>query len=321
MIIKHKNYTIETLGDPHLGRSFIHGVPLHRRGDREARVWADFTDSVTNTEADVHVNMGDLFDKAYVSYDVIMRAAQVYIEAATNNPHCSFVILKGNHDWVRDLDRHSAFDMFAAIVEHMQNIFIVSNRWQFMGELAFFAWHPTILAADNIPIPEDGVGPTVAFGHWDVESFGGNGENLIPTKQLAEAGFTHAYTGHIHKEDEFERDGVYVKRVGSMQPYAHGEESNDDLYVTLTKAELTDQTLHDMCVRVILEPGEILDEEVDCLQLTIKKLDDEDDEMPAVVLGDFDMEKMFRQAFSDVTPEITENLLQQFNMKRLADGS
>lgn len=318
MIIKHNGLTIEALGDPHLGRSFVHGVSLARRGDREARVWADFTDSILNTDADVHVNMGDLFDKAYVSYDVIMRAAQLYIEAATANPDRVFVVLKGNHDWVRDLDRHSAFDIFAAIVEHMQNVFIVSTRWVFMEQLAFFAWHPTILAADMIPIIEKG--PTIAFGHWDVESFGGAGENLIPTKQLAEAGFTHAYTGHIHKADEFDRDGVAVSVVGSMQPYAHGEESNDDLYVTLSKAELTDQ-LHDKCVRVILQPGEILDEEIDCLSLTVKKIDGPEDEMPTVVLGDFDMEKMFRAAFCDVNADITENLLQQFNMKRLADGS
>ncbi|MES0134535.1 metallophosphoesterase [Mesorhizobium sp. M0016] len=319
MIIKHNDLTIETLGDPHLGRSFVHGVPLHRRGDREARVWADFRDSLANTEADVHVNMGDLFDKAYVSYDVIMKAAQAYIEAATNNPDCSFVILKGNHDWVRDLDRHSAFDMFAAIVEHMQNIFIVTTRWVFGDELAFFAWHPTILAADMVS-KSNHTDATIAFGHWDVESFGGAGENLIPTKQLAAAGFQIAVTGHIHKKDDFERDGIFVQVNGSMQPYAHGEESNDDLYVTLTKAELTGG-LHDKCVRVVLEPGEILDEEIDCLSLTIKRLDGADEEMPTVVLGDFDMEKLFRTAFAEVNPEITETLLQQFNMKRLADGS
>lgn len=315
MIVKHNDITIETLGDPHLGRSFVHGVPLHRRGDREELVWAQFEQSLNSTTADVHVCMGDLFDKAYVSYDVIVRAALAYIKAANDKPETKFVILKGNHDWVRDLDKSSAFDLFTHIVDHIQNIFVVAQRWQYMEKLAFFAWHPTIFAADNVFTS----GATIAFGHWDVESFGGNGENLIPTKQLAEAGFTTAYTGHIHLADQFTRDDVDVTVVGSMQPYAHGEESDTDLYVTLTKDEI-DDTLHNRCVRIVLQPGEILDQEVDCLQLTIKKLDGIDDNMPTVVVGDFDMEAMFRKAFCDVSPEITENLLQQFNMKRISDG-
>lgn len=321
MIFDHNGKKIELLGDPHLGRSFVHGVPLHRRGDREKMVWAQFEKSLSETTAEIHVCMGDLFDKAYVSYDVIVRAALAYMKAAEEKPDTTFVVLKGNHDWVRDLDKVSAFDIFTHIVDHIPNIFIVSKRWVWMGQLAFFAWHPTIHAADNIPIPKfDGGIPTIAFGHWDVESFGGRDENLIPTKQLAEAGFTHAFTGHIHKADWFQRDGVGVTVVGSMQPYAHGEESNADLYVTITKDEI-DDTLHDRCVRVILQPGEVLDEEVDCLQLTIKKLEGQEDEMPAVVVGDFDMEAMFRKAFAEVDPDITENLLQQFNMKRIADGA
>ena len=34
--------TVNTIGDPHLGRSFKTGVPLHRLGDREAMVWKEF---------------------------------------------------------------------------------------------------------------------------------------------------------------------------------------------------------------------------------------------------------------------------------------
>ncbi|CCV12903.1 metallophosphoesterase [Mesorhizobium sp. STM 4661] len=315
MIIKHNKKTIELLGDTHLGRSFLHGVPLHRRGDREKMVWAQFEKSLAETKADVHVHVGDLFDKAYVPYDCIVRAAITYLKAATEKPATTFIILRGNHDVLRDLERVSAFDLFTHIVGSQSNIKVVTEKFV-LGDVAYFAWQPVVHAADLVA----GTTGKICVGHWDVTSFGGNDENLIPTKQLAEAGFTHAYTGHIHRADQFDRDGIDVMVVGSMQPFAHGEESNTDLYITLTKDEI-DDTLHDRCVRIILQPDEILDEEIDCLQLTVKKLDGVDEEMPAVVLGDFDMISLFRTAFAEVNPEITETLLQQFNLKRLADGS
>ena len=54
MIITHQGRTIELLGDAHLGKPFIHGVPLHRRGDREKMVWADFERSISDTSAVPH---------------------------------------------------------------------------------------------------------------------------------------------------------------------------------------------------------------------------------------------------------------------------
>ncbi|MES0183296.1 hypothetical protein NKK48_01105 [Mesorhizobium sp. C386A] len=58
-----------------------------------------------------------------------------------------------------------------------------------------------------------------------------------------------AYTGHIHLPDEFERDDVKVIQVGSMQPYAQGED-NGEMYVSLTLTELeqTNVDLSSKCV-------------------------------------------------------------------------
>jgi hypothetical protein len=91
-------------------------VPLHRRGDREKMVWADFERSVSETSADVHINLGDLLDRPVVPYDVIVRAARIYAQAAQHRPETQFLILQGNHDVSRDLERVSAFDVFAEIV-------------------------------------------------------------------------------------------------------------------------------------------------------------------------------------------------------------
>ncbi len=129
MIITHHGRTIEFLGDPHLGKPFIHGVPLHRRGDREKMVWADFERSISQTSADVHINLGDLLDRPVVPYDVIVRAARIYAQAAEDQPETQFLILQGNHDVSRDLERVSAFDVFAEIVWGIRNIRItVTSR-------------------------------------------------------------------------------------------------------------------------------------------------------------------------------------------------
>ena len=52
------------LGDPHLGRTFVHGVPLHRRGEREVMMWRNFAQSLSNVTTPLHICLGDLFDRA-----------------------------------------------------------------------------------------------------------------------------------------------------------------------------------------------------------------------------------------------------------------
>ena len=98
------------LGDPHLGRTFVHGVPLHRRGEREAMLWRDFAQSLSSVAAPLHICMGDLFDRAVVSYDTIVSAARLYMHAAAKFPQTKFIILRGNHDTSRDADKVSAFE-------------------------------------------------------------------------------------------------------------------------------------------------------------------------------------------------------------------
>src|SRR4029078_2818152 len=86
------------LGDPHLGRTFVHGVPLHRRGEREAMLWRDFAQSLSNVTTHLHICLGDLFDRAAVSYHTIVSAARLYMHAAAKFPETKFIILRGNHD-------------------------------------------------------------------------------------------------------------------------------------------------------------------------------------------------------------------------------
>jgi DNA repair exonuclease SbcCD nuclease subunit len=315
IITHHHGRTIEFLGDAHLGKTFIHGVPLHRRGDREKMVWADFERSMWDASADFHINLGDLLDRPVVPYDVIMRAARIYVRAAEHHPETQFLILQGNHDVSRDLERVSAFDVFAEIVWGMPNVRVVREPIVVDG-LLLVPFDPVTPTAELIA--ELDTAAEIAMGHWDVEGFGDN-HNLIPTRLLAELGVSRAFTGHVHKPDSFRRDGVDVVVVGSLQPFSHGE---GNMYVTLTideAREVDPTTIKDKCVRIQLKPGETCNLELDCLQLTLQRLSSEE-EPDTVTLGDFDMAALFGQAFDQagVSADLRATVLGKHDELRVA---
>ena len=307
---------LDLMGDPHLGKVFQHGVPLHRRSEREELVWEEFEHALSTTTADLHVCMGDVFDRAIVPYDVILRAADLYRSAALRRPETTFVILRGNHDVLRDLERASAFDLFARLID-LPNIRIVTDPVMIEGYL-FVGYDPVVPLSDRIT--EDFVGAKAAFFHADIDGFG-NEFNVIPTKALSAIGIARAYTGHVHKPSRFIRDGVDVEVVGSLQPFAHGEEIDDALYVTLSLVELEAAgDLSQKCVRVLLEPGETLEQEIDCLQLTVKRLAGAETSDAVVSMGEFDIDALFRQAFreSGVSDAMTETMIERFHERRLS---
>lgn len=312
---------IHVIGDPHLGRSFVNGVPLHRRGDREAMVWDQFQREVSTSGQDFVVCLGDLFNQAIVSYDLIVNTAELFKRAAKANPNCAYVILKGNHDYFRDLEKRSAFDVFTLLVDKEPNIICVDDRLFKAGTLAFIGYSVEH-RADELVAQENFDGITTIFGHWDVESFGGDGHNLIPTGALPK-GIT-AVTGHIHKPTTFERDGVHVVVHGSMQPYAHGEQVNDDLYVTVTPEELAaagSEWAKNRCIRLI---GLAPEDPVDCLQLTLMASRQTEDAQAVgeVTLGEFDMISLFKGTLAEerVPEDIQEKLLDTYHARTLNEA-
>jgi hypothetical protein len=289
------------MGDPHIGKVFLNNVPLHRRGDHEKIVWAEFEKQLDPVGAAVHINLGDLFDKPFVPYSIVWRAAQLYEAAAYLHPNTTFIVLRGNHDASRDLEAISAFDIFEGLVATSKNIHCITS-WYHHGDMVFFGWNPVQSASEIVEafVRHYNKGHRsckgwTAFGHLDVDPRS-DPFNLIPTKQLAAAGITKAYTGHDHIAREFTRDGVDVVVVGSMLAYAHGE---GDPYVTLTLDEARAATdLLNKCVRIMLAPGEVFDLEIDCLQLQVERLGVEDDPIE-VELGEFDLGGLFEASMTD----------------------
>lgn len=298
--------TVKTLGDPHLGRAFIHGVPLARRGDREKMQWADFEASLLNMDHfEYHVCMGDIFDKWTVPYTVIFKAAEIYRAAAAMFPEAQFVLLAGNHDLSRDIERISAFRLLASIIEGIDNIHVVYDQPLRIKEHIFIPWHPVLTAAEMVDkYADDFEGAQVAYGHWDVVAVSDT-DNLLPARQLKDLGITRAVTGHDHVRRELTLDGLSVSVTGSMQPYSFSEDPRGELYVTMTldEFEACDKaSLKNKCVRVQLEEGEEVDTVPDCLLFRTQRIgqEDEDAEPIEVNLGGFSFDTVFMEVFNEV---------------------
>lgn len=281
------------IGDVHLGKAFQHGVPLHRRGDRERMQLEHFKRELA-VECDLSIQMGDLFDKMHVSYSVIYAAYLAYKEAKMRNPGRIYALLRGNHDASRDADKISAFQVFTQMVRPL-GVVVVDDHAVEIGDHCLIPWHPFKTAVEMLP--EDLTGLT-CYGHWDVVM---GDTNQIPAAEMKARGAVAAYTGHDHNAREMEIDGLPVTVTGSMQPYSHSEDPNGEFYVTITLEEAAAGDFRDKCVRVLLQPGEILDFPIDCLQLSIKRgAVEEEVDLGDVEFEEFDFNALFNQAREQV---------------------
>lgn len=322
------NPALKIMGDPHLGRVFNEGVPLHRRGDREETVWKDFEDSLMDLDEfhSHHICLGDLFDRVDVGYTTVVRAAMIYKKASRKRTDVEFIIIGGNHDQTRTDGVTSSLKLFEMIVGHYDNITIVTAESGpvIMDKMLFAPWHPTKTSVEVLePITstmyDNSYEPiSIAFGHWDVESYGQETPNLIPCEEIAFCGAKLAVTGHVHKPTTFTKEGVEVVVWGSLQPFTFAEGADEEVYVTLTLDELKSAdpaTLRNRCVRVQLRPGEELDEVPDCMQFRAVKLDATTPEEDARVdFDNFSADGLFRTVCRefDIDPVVEEELYEHF---------
>lgn len=267
--------TFQTLGDSHLGKAFKTGVPLHRLGEREALIWAEFEVSLMSVTADFHIHMGDLFDKFVVPPEVTLVAADIYIRAAKTHPNTIYIVLMGNHDPSKDATKRSSFDIFEALTASVPNI-LVLRKPTLIADMGFLPYSVFGTAKDSLATLLEQGTPSMVFGHWDVVDWGG--DNVIPTSELAAAGIELAFTGHDHLMRVEKRHGVKINVVGSMQPYTHAEDAEGSWYRTVTLEELGQIDPTNLNIRVLLQQDEVLPEGINCLSLTAKKVGSEVEE-------------------------------------------
>jgi len=255
------------LGDPHLGRRFRTGVPLHRLGERERMVWDDFRRSLRNVTTPFHVCMGDLLDRFIVAPEIVLEAAAAYRAAPGGT---EYLVLRGNHDVSRDTTRASSFDLFKELVPHVHVVDEVLVR----GSIAFIPFCPFTPVEEQVRQLPDGL--EIVFMHHDFTDFGG--QHVIPTRLLAEKGILRVVNGHDHIARTERRHGVEVIMTGAMQPLSHAEDPDERLYVTRTLGRLED--VHDRNLCLLLAEGEVPPDDLDCLSLTIRRVQSVDEAEP-----------------------------------------
>lgn len=320
---------LDLLGDVHLGKHFRTGVPLHRMGHREEMIWSEFKDRVMNPKGKIFVQVGDLFNEFAVAEAIVLRAFEIVANAAANNPEVMYIFYRGNHDASRDADKKSSFDIFQALCTalDLDNLFVLSDPLLY-DDYAFLPWHPfkssTELAHELLEMRRQEESPTklkAVFGHWEIQSFGGTDDNLVPTNLLKYCTDT-IITGHIHQKQEVEIDGMKVIVTGSMQPYSHAEDLEGKLYVTLSAdvLALSDYAqFKDKNVRVLMRDDQAL-VEFDCLSLITKRVETAEEEHDEVVMEEFDLMGLFRQSLQEkgVGSSVSEKILNKFQEKRHA---
>jgi len=305
MIYDLGNTKVQTVGDVHLGKVFKTGVPLDRRGEREEMIWKQFEVELQPQPGVDHVvQVGDILDKHRVDINVVLLAAEVIEKAAKANPNVRFWFLRGNHDVSRDWDKVSSFELLdRLLVDRCKNVMFIHNPrvWPTSdGFLGFAPFDPFETAAQNVErLP---VGCAAIFGHWDHLSFGGDDHNLIPIAEL-QARTKLAVSGHDHVARKYSAGGMDTHITGSIQPFTFGEDPEQRMYLTMTLQELVDTdpaTLRDRCVRILLQPGESLPTDVDCLQLVGKRLGAEDDDVTVAFEDGLNVMALFNQSLAGI---------------------
>lgn len=296
---------VHLIGDPHMGKRFEAGVPVHRKGEQETRQFAQFV-SELEVECDICVMVGDLFDNPYVSQSVIVSTAMAVAHAAERNSNRLYIFIAGNHDVPRNLGVVGAWTTFTRIIEERGSNLIALRKAAVIEAIGFFPWEWGVSAVDQIDRLED-VKIQAAVGHWDLKSFGGDNSHLCPARHIDSlCGKIPIYSGHYHTPGDYNIDGVEVICTGSMLPYSHGEDPEGRFYMTLTKAEVLERAddLRDKFVRVILEPGEEKPL-VDCLAITTLIKPKTDENVKHTVSNEaMDWNKILRESIESLHPTV-----------------
>lgn len=294
-ILNINGFKIGIIGDVHIGKTFRTGVPKHRLGERELMVLSQLTE-LLNRDVDYTVLVGDLFDKIRVSNTDLLRVIDIIENAVRSNPSIHYVVINGNHDMPKEVDRRSSFQIFEKYFSNnnFNNLKIVSTNLDTNivevkehGVLLYFSHYNPFLSLDS-EVPSEVFNTIdrslypirIAFGHWETIDFGSDHfiDRDVPSVVLEN--FNLVVTGHEHKPKLTIVDNVPVLTSGSMQPYAYGEELPEEtsFYRTLTTSQVNSclekdpEYFKDSYIRILTEVGDDLPENFECLSRTYKPI-------------------------------------------------
>ena len=262
------------IGDPHITRKFDFGVPLARKGEREALLFEDFRTKLYEGDERLVIMVGDLLERPICSLQDLYTILDMILTAARTQPLRTFVMMAGNHDISPQANVVGGFDILNLFNDLIPNL-IIATKPQIVDGVAVFPWEWDRTAAEQLEDVADGTFD-YAVGHWDLVLYDENhADHLCPAKALTELGAKDIYSGHWHVAGDYVIDGITVRCTGSMQPMTHAEDPEGKMYVTLTLEEYENSdpvTLKNKYVRVQLKEGEEVTDLADCLGFKTQKL-------------------------------------------------
>ena len=107
--INNKIFKIQTIGDPHFGKSFKTGINTSKIGIREELQFNDFINLLNTPDVSEYIIMGDLFDKFNISNEILLKVYNSLIESFKDRPEVKCHILCGNHDLSKNKNKNSGF--------------------------------------------------------------------------------------------------------------------------------------------------------------------------------------------------------------------
>lgn len=302
--------TFAVLGDPHIGKRWVADVPMNRRGDREA--WQGETlvqhfRELDENKIHTHVNTGDTFHNVNVSAQDLLLVYTAYREAIENNPNISFVVLTGNHDISRNKEVVGSYDILQQMLTPL-GVEFVRDQPTLIDQILYVPYNPHI-STTEMTEPYHAQCFSAVFGHFDIVSPTSD-HNIIPQLNTP-----LVITGHDHLRRTLMRGNTTIEVVGSMQPYAHGEDADEAIYRTVTLAEL--ETISDtsmMYLRVMLGENEVLPENLDALQIQVRQIGVVENAPIEVYFEDFDMIKLWGGVMSEhgVSEKLSAELLEGY---------
>lgn len=283
-LITVNNFKIQTIGDPHLGRQFKTSVPKDKLGLRELQVEKQFLD-LLGSDADVIVIMGDLFDKTTVANAVVLFAIEALEQAALQFKDVTYIVLAGNHDLVKDKSKKSSFDILLNYFESspLDNLHIVVEPFVFyMCPRTSLVLVPyTVFDKKDLPLPHFPDHSYISFGHWDVQDFDQISDTVKYTSNLIPSYIKEAsdiiVTGHEHLPKYVKTDKYELYVTGSMQPYAFGEQLDQESLYCVHSLDTVNLNLKkdinfysSSNLRIICNTDDVLSSSISCLSLSYK---------------------------------------------------
>lgn len=261
------------IGDPHVTKKYMLGVPVHRRGEREQSLMEDLRTRLNDVKADMVIMVGDLFEKPTCDLKDLYSVCEMMLDACRRNPSVTYVFQAGNHDISPQQAFKGAFDILKLFHQMLPNLHIITKP-TVINRVALFPWEWDRTSLEQLDDLDSG-SYDFAIGHWDLVSYDGDHiGHMCPAAELTSRGAKVIETGHWHVPGIYKIDGVEVNCTGSMQPMTHSEDPDSELFVTLTYDEylsIDPQDYKDKYVRVVVEGDEKVESLEDCLGFKVKR--------------------------------------------------